>query len=71
MAHLDALDPDLNKSAYRKRCLQALRHLSTRHQVLPSSLMIQDVKREGHNTVGVDPQSGQEKYSNNLSHCES
>ncbi|KAE9404200.1 kinase-like protein [Gymnopus androsaceus JB14] len=50
-AELEVLDPDLNRSAYRKRCLQALRHVSTRHQILPSSLMIQDVKRDGQNPV--------------------
>ncbi|KAE9402996.1 hypothetical protein BT96DRAFT_990639 [Gymnopus androsaceus JB14] len=39
------------EAAYRKRCLQGLRQLSIKYQILPSVLMINHVKRHGQNPV--------------------
>ncbi|KAE9390761.1 kinase-like protein [Gymnopus androsaceus JB14] len=41
----------LRKGTYNRRCLRALRHISAKYEILPSSLVVQDVQREGHNPV--------------------
>lgn len=45
------LSSGLRRGTYHRRCLRALRQLSAKYEILPSSLVIQDVEREGHNPV--------------------
>jgi hypothetical protein len=60
LQELDAVDlqpgsvnsiPDESREMYHRRCLHALRYLSTRHQALPSSLILQNVKPDGNRPV--------------------
>ncbi|GAW04607.1 serine threonine-protein kinase nrc-2 [Lentinula edodes] len=37
---------------YRKKCLQFSRHLSKKYQILPSSMILREIEREGQNPVG-------------------
>ncbi|KAJ3930576.1 MAG: kinase-like domain-containing protein, partial [Lentinula lateritia] len=37
---------------YRKKCLQFSRRLSKKYQILPSSMILQEIEREGQNPVG-------------------
>ncbi|KAF9065427.1 hypothetical protein BDP27DRAFT_1332048 [Rhodocollybia butyracea] len=49
----ECVDPALSDgSVFHRRCLQALRFLSTRYRTLPSSLVIHDVQRNGQLPVG-------------------
>ncbi|KAF9067334.1 kinase-like domain-containing protein [Rhodocollybia butyracea] len=41
-----------DSSRFHRRCLQALRYISTRYRTLPSSLVIYDVQRKGQRPVG-------------------
>ncbi|KIK56513.1 hypothetical protein GYMLUDRAFT_174194, partial [Collybiopsis luxurians FD-317 M1] len=43
---------NVDQGRYSKRCLQALRHLSNKYHILPSSLIVREVIRNGHNPVG-------------------
>ncbi|KIK64864.1 hypothetical protein GYMLUDRAFT_258825 [Collybiopsis luxurians FD-317 M1] len=48
--HSDSLGISLN--VYRMRGLQSLRHLATRYEILPSSLFIKELQRDGQNPIG-------------------
>ncbi|KIK58561.1 hypothetical protein GYMLUDRAFT_262404 [Collybiopsis luxurians FD-317 M1] len=37
---------------YRRRCLRLLRHLSNKYQIIPASLTVRDVARDGRTPVG-------------------